>query len=267
MKICAVILSIALALAAASRGSMQGTAGELAFAPQSSTAAVGASVVVDITVANIPASPGLGGYDVTILFNSSVVRMDSFTDAGLLTGGSNIVICTPAQIDNGAGKATIACTPVPLFTSPGFATASPVAMLHASFTALVAGTSPLELTGSTLQDPSNTAIAATLDSGSITVTAVTEATATPSTRTTPQASATAAPSQTPAVTSSQAAATSTPTPQPVGTVGARALQPPATGTGGGSSGFPWPFAAAGVAGVVLMAAVGVLARSWRRRRA
>jgi len=82
----------------------QAPAAALAFAPSSSTANVGATILLDVTVANVAASPGLGGYDISLTFNPAVVRLETLTDAGLLTGGSNIVICVPAQIDNVAGK-------------------------------------------------------------------------------------------------------------------------------------------------------------------
>ncbi len=148
----------------------QADSAQLAFSPSSSSVAVGGNFAVDITVANVS---NLGGYDVQLQFNPAIVHVASLTDAGFVTGGGNIVVCNPATIDNSAGTATDACSTVPIFGTPGpgVSTIAPKALLHASFTGVTAGTSPLTLTGSTLEDPFGAPIAAAPGTGSITVTA------------------------------------------------------------------------------------------------
>ncbi|HYM14629.1 MAG TPA: hypothetical protein VEZ14_03655 [Dehalococcoidia bacterium] len=273
MKKLAATISTVFALAAVTFAAAQSPTAQLAFAPASSSATVGASVAVDVTIADVAASPGLGGYAVDIAFNPAVVRMDSLTDAGVLA--NSVALCLPGQINNTAGTATIGCSP--LFSLGGFSTMAPVALLHASFTALAAGTSPLDLTGSTLQSPANAAIAVGLSKGAIVVTAPQAATATPGRSSTPAPTATATPS--PSATATSGAATEAATPGDTGasptaglpqsvveTVVASALGAPNTGTGGGSHGMAWALAAA-VTAIALALAGGVAFLRGRRGRA
>lgn len=173
------------------------------FSPQSVTVSADATVAVDVTVANIDAEPGLGQYDLTLHFDPAVVRLDSFSDSGFVTSGQNVAICVTAQIDNAGGSANATCTAIQLFGAPGVSTTAAVALLHASFTTLAAGTSPLTLSGS-LSDPAGTAIAASLGSGTIRVTnasrspsPTTAATATAPSSPVPPATATATASRAP----------------------------------------------------------------------
>jgi hypothetical protein len=134
------------------------------------SASAGATVAVDVTVANVDPKPGLGAYDLTLRFDPAVVRLDDFNDSGFVTSGENVVICVTGQIDNAGGNVNATCTAIQLFGAPGVSTTAAVALLHASFTTLAAGTSPLTLAGS-LSDPSGAAIAASFGSGTIRVTA------------------------------------------------------------------------------------------------
>jgi hypothetical protein len=150
------------------------TTAQIAFSPSSSTVAVGGNVNVDITVADVS---NLGGYDVFLQFNPAVVHLTSLVDSGFVrTNPTNIVVCNNSNqgtIDNSAGTATESCATVVIFPppGPGVSTVAATALMHASFTAVGAGTSSLTLTGTTLQDPLGNAIAAALGTGSITVTA------------------------------------------------------------------------------------------------
>jgi hypothetical protein len=56
------LLTLFAALAALASAAAAGTAA-VAFSPQHATAAVGASVAVDVTIANVDADPGLAAYD------------------------------------------------------------------------------------------------------------------------------------------------------------------------------------------------------------
>ncbi len=148
----------------------QAASAQLAFSPSSSSVAVGSNIAVDITVANVS---NLGGYDVHLQFNPAIVHVASMTDSGFVKSGGNIVVCNDATIDNSAGTAIDSCSTVPIFgtPAPGVSTVAPTALLHVSFTGVTAGTSSLTLTGTTLEDPDGASIAATLGTGSITVTA------------------------------------------------------------------------------------------------
>jgi hypothetical protein len=155
----------------------QAVTADVAFSPSSSSVAVGSNRAVDITVANVS---NLGGYDVYVYFNRAVVHMTSLTDAGFVTSGGNIVVCNTATINNSAGWATDSCATFSPFGTPmpGVSTVTPntpTALMHASFTGMAAGKSVLTLTGTqgttVLKDPNDNPIAATLGTGSITVTA------------------------------------------------------------------------------------------------
>lgn len=276
MRLLGIILAIVIALVAVSHGLAQSGGAHVAFAPASSTAAAGASVAVDVTVANVAASPGLGGYTISMSFNPAVVRLASFADSGFVTSGQLIVICGPAQIDNVAGTAQAMCTPIQIFGAPGMSTSSPVALLHASFTALAPGTSPLSLDGSTLKDPTGATIAATFGSGAITVSAPAQdapspqPTATAEAATAPQVSVTVPRSASPPPVSAVSGATVV-APNPATPLAAGApLHPPTTGTGGGEAGAPrllWAtIIAATLASLLLLGAGSALMLRLRSRR-
>lgn len=161
-------MGLALLIGApAGRSSAGGTAA-VAFAPPSVSVQVGHTVAVDITAAGVDPEPGLAGYDLILSFNPAVVRLDRLDDSGFVPGGENIVICVTGQIDNAAGTVNANCTAIPVFGQPGVSSDEPVALLHASFTALAAGSSPLRLSGS-LTAPDGAVIPATFEEGIVQV--------------------------------------------------------------------------------------------------
>ncbi len=247
-------------------------AAQLAFSPPTATVPIGTSLPVDITVASIPADPGLGGYALALTFNPAVVRLDSLTDSGFVTSGQNIVICTPATIDNTAGKATASCTAIPLFGQPGVSTTAPVALMHGAFTALAPGTSALSLAGTTLQAPSGADLAVSLSDGAIQVTAPASpapATATTIAASTPTPGLSATPTTAPATATIAA-------PTPTAAVIAPAASPTsAGGLGLPQAGSPGGSGGSGRTGLFVLlgaaAALATLALSgglllWRRHR-
>lgn len=141
---------------------------QVAVSPSSSTLLTGASETVTITVANVT---NLGGYDLSLAFSPSVVHLNSLADAGLFRGGKNIVVCSTPVIDNNAGTASASCATVPFFGTPfpGVDVTTPAALVTGSFTALSAGVSAVDLTGTTLDNPSGTPVSSSLTNGSITV--------------------------------------------------------------------------------------------------
>lgn len=258
-------IGAAALLALAARTGAAGGGAQIAFWPQSVDASAGATVAVDVTVANVDPSPGLAAYDLTLAFDPAVLRLDDFSDSGFITSGENVVICVTGKIDNAGGSADATCTAIPLFDAPGVSTTDPVALLHASFTALAAGTSPLTLSGS-LSDPAGTAIPASFGSGTIHVTAVSAAAsptaaipATPSPASQPAVSATA--NQTPPANATPVASTPTRTPRAAVAGTPRA---PETGNGGGGT-SPRTWAALLAAGAAAIAITGALLAGWRLR--
>ncbi len=222
-------------LASVAGSVVAGSSAQIGFSPQSVDAGVGATVAVDVTVANVDPDPGLAAYDLTLQFDSAIVRLDDLSDSGFITSGENVVICVTGQIDNAGGSVNATCTAIPLLGAPGVSTTEAVALLHASFTTLAVGTSSLTLSGS-LSGPAGTAIAASFGGGAIRVTASQPA---------PSPTAARAASATPATVASPAvSATASPTPAgatPVAgtptriarTTVAGTPKVPATGDGGG----------------------------------
>ena len=237
------------------------------FMPVNSSVQTGDVISVDVTVANVDADPGLAQYDLTIHVDPALVRIENLTDSGFITTGQTIVVCVPGTIDNAAGTAVSTCTPVPLFGLPGVSTAPAVVLLHASLTALAAGTSQLTLSG-TLAGPTGTIIPATFERGSINVSAPAPA-ASPTAR--PSASLTPAPS--PTVIAATPTSVSTPrsqptaaanTPAPAAQTAAAPLKVPPTGSGGSGVGYSWT---ALVVAILALGGLGACSYAfWRHRR-
>lgn len=172
----------------------------LGFSPASTSAAVATPVPIDITVANVS---NLGGYDVWVSFNQAAVQLSSLSDSGFLGTGSNIIVCNTPSIDNVHGSGNLACGtfPFPLVTpGPGVSTVNPTALVHAVFTGVANGSSPLGLAfgvnTSSIQDPFGADITPlSLGSGSLTIGV--PATATPTGTPTPTATSTPVPTPTP----------------------------------------------------------------------
>ena len=163
------ILLAGFVLALWAPGTIQAGGGaEVAFDPSSSSIAVGGSIDVDVTVADVN---DLGGYDVFIQFDPAVVEMTSLADSGFVTSGGNIVVCNTPSIDNVAGTATNSCVTITPFppSGPGVSTFDPTPLMNASFEAVGPGVSSLTLTATVLQDPDGDPISSTLSSGSINV--------------------------------------------------------------------------------------------------
>jgi hypothetical protein len=183
--LCAATLGAGIAARAAG-GSASAATATVAFAPATSTFTLGVTPVptVDVTVAQ---ASGVAGYDAWVQFNGSVVHLNTLTDAGFLANPNpqgtpqNLVACSTPTVTATYGR--IACSvlalpspfPPPVLPSAGLTL---VPIVHASFSAAAPGTSALSLTAvaaltpqsTRLLDINNTPIAATLGSGSITVT-------------------------------------------------------------------------------------------------
>lgn len=169
-------------LARANGRTASATTPSIAFSPAASTVVVATPVPVDITVADVS---GLGGYDVWVSFNGSVVRLNSLKDSGLLYNPNaqgtpqNPVVCITPTITASYGH--MACQILAIISPVAVSVGStPAALVHASFGPLAAGTSPLGLTAvasgltetTTLLDLNSASIGASLGSGSIVVNAV-----------------------------------------------------------------------------------------------
>lgn len=240
----------------------------ISVSPASATATVGDDVALDITVSNVAEQPGIGGYVIALTWDPTVLSLTSITDAGWVTGGQIIVVCTTPTIDNVAGTAEADCTPVVGFGN-GVSTAGSHVLAHATFHAKASGQTSIELAGSSLLNPSNVAIVSTIANGSATIAA--PAAATP----TKAATATAQPTSTPTT----ASATNTPsssataelilrTPSTKPTQGTLSkVEVPPTGSGSpGGDGMTWWVPVLAAAAAVLLGGGGVAAFRRANRR-
>lgn len=257
LLVSATVIAVAVAMAQ-SRAQAADTAA-ISVSPASATASVGDDVTLDVTVANVPSAPGLGGYVIVVQWDPAVLQLTSLADAGWVTGGNIIVVCDSAVINNGAGNAELDCTPTLAFGT-GVTTTAPHVVAQAVFHAKAPGTTAVNLTGSSVMNPSNIALTSTISGGSVTVAA---AAPTP----TPNATSTAQPTGTPATvqpTSTPAAlatSTSAATPSTKSTETTLSkVEVPQTGSGtGAGGGTAWWMPVLVVALAVLLAAGGAVA--------
>ncbi len=248
----------------------------VAVSPASANAVVGGDVTLDFTVDAVGA-PGLGGYLIVLKWDPAILSLTSFDDSGWVTGGNIIVVCDPPTIDNAAGLASLDCSPLLAFGS-GVTTTTTQNLAQAVFHAKAAGTTPIDITGSNLLNPSAVEVAATLASGTVNVAVAPTSTPGPTTATvaatgTPVGSPTApttptSPSNgvpTAATTSRNVISDST------NVAGATLsnVEAPRAGSGDGSEGqsrTTWWIAGA-AATAIAIAAGGAAAYGWRRRQA
>lgn len=246
----------------------------MSVTPATATASVGDDIALDVNAANIAASPGLGGYLIVLTWDPAVLTLTSITDAGWVTGGQVVVVCSTPTIDNGAGTAEADCTPILSFGA-GVSTSAPHALAHAVFHAKAAGTTGIDLTSSNLLNPSSVAMTSTLTGGSVTVVAPTS---TPVSTPSPGATSTAQPTRTPTTAPPTGTAVSQPTPQAITPTPSTKptqetlskVEVPRTGSGTPASaersGTAWWIPGLTAAGVALLAMGGVAAFRWARRR-
>ncbi len=217
----------------------------LSVSPAAASASAGDDVALDINAANVPAQPGLGGYLIVLTWDPGVLTLTSLADAGWVTGGQVIVVCTTPIIDNDAGTAEIDCSPVIGFGA-GVSTTEPHVLAQAVFQAKAPGTTAVDLTDSVLLNTSNVAMTSTLTGGSVTVTAPTptgaaspEATQTPQPTSTPP---TVQPTSTSVAQATQEPMSPTPSTKPAGETLSKG-EVPRTGSGppagAEDSGFAW----------------------------
>lgn len=255
----------------------------VAVSPASTSTTVGDEIVIDITAANVPEQPGIGGYLIVLEWDAAVLTLTSISDAGWLTakGGNILPYCDPPDIDNVAGTAAADCSPILAF---GLGASPSGPLVHAVFRARAPGSTAISLEGSALKGTSESS---TIDSsitggtvtvaGSAAVAAVTDtpisqvtATAASITTSTPQPSSTAAAAAT--------ATASRPTPRPAAeTPSTKPTQQtlskvdvPRTGsgtpTGADNGGIAWWIPALTAVGAALLGLGGFTAFRWAHRR-
>lgn len=266
---------VAATFAMQGRGAYAADPSIISVEPPAASANVGDDIPLDINAANIAESPGLGGYLLVLRWDPAVLTLTSITDSGWVTSGDAVVVCTTPTIDNGAGMAEADCTPVLSFGA-GVSTSGPQALAHAVFEAKAAGTTAIDLTGSSLLNTSNVAITSTLTNGSVTVGAPSPAT--PTHTPSPGATSTAQPTRTPTPEQPANTPESRATPEPASTTLSTKpaqetlskVEVPRTGSGTPASaersGTAWWIPVLTAAGAALLGTGGLAAFRWARRR-
>ena len=128
-----------------------------------------ATFQVSVFVAQVTNPTGLGGYDLYLHFDPTIIRAEAVTDSGFVLSTGNIVVCLPPQIDNTAGLAIQSCVTIPLFVVNGPTATAPQLLATAIFQPVSPRVSILSLDGTTLSDPFGAPLAVTLANSQITV--------------------------------------------------------------------------------------------------
>ncbi|MCH7811829.1 MAG: hypothetical protein IH958_04285 [Chloroflexi bacterium] len=119
-------------------------------------------LVDDVTTAN-----GLGGYALVMSYNPDVLRALAIANSGFLEIAENPVNCPSSAIDNDAGQLEHLCLTAPIFEEPGVRTDEPTVLVRITFEPAGEGTSPLDISGTSLIDPSGTDLPVATTNGQV----------------------------------------------------------------------------------------------------
>lgn len=122
---------------------------------------------VNILVDGVTTAPGLGGYALVMSYNPDVLRALAIADSGFLEIAENPVICPSSAMDNDAGQLAHLCLTVPIFEEPGVRTDEPAVLVRITFEPAGEGTSPLDISGTSLIDPSGTDLPVATTNGQV----------------------------------------------------------------------------------------------------
>ena len=273
----ATLIAAALLLALISVQTVIAQTPTVSVVPESATVSTDASSFqVNFYVNQVTNEMGLGGYDIYVHFDPTIIQAVSGQDSGFLqdeNNTENIVVCVPPYIDNSGGWLILSCLTVQLFVGNGPTVTSQQLLATAVFRPVATGTSALALDSTTLSDPNGVPLQATLQSSQVAIVQPTQPTTESPTSTpvpdeptaTVEATALPAATDTPAGAASPIAQTATPTRMAVATT-PRAV--PKTGDGAADDGSSTPMLLiAGVVGIVVVGSAGAGAFVWKRRRA
>ena len=246
----------------------------LSIVPESASVQSDAtSFQTNIYVSRVTNETGLGGYDIYVNYNPSIVQAVSGTHSGFVENTENIVVCVSAYIDNTAGHIILSCVTVPLFLVNGPTSSTPQLLATATFRPVAPGISPLTLEGTTLTDPFGASLEMTIENGQVTViqppppSPVPPSPEPPTETPLPETTPTLAP---PTDTPPPAATPTTPpqVPTPVRSVApTAATMVPESGDGpGGDSSWTLPLILGGLAAAVAGSGAVLGTLAWRRRR-
>ena len=122
---------------------------------------------VNVLVDDVTAAIGLGGYALVMSYNPDVLRALSIADSGFLEIAENPVICPSSAMENDAGRLEHLCLTAPIFEEPGVRTDEPTVLVRITFEPAGEGTSPLDISGTSLIDPSGTDLPVATTNGQV----------------------------------------------------------------------------------------------------
>jgi len=269
-----VIAASALFTTASARAAPRAAPSVVSIAADSPTVSADVlSFPVNVSVNQITNETGLGGYDLYLNYNPSVIQAVSAVDSGFVQNSQNIVVCVSAYIDNTAGQIILSCVTVPLFLVNGPTSSTPQLLATATFRPVAPGISPLTLEGTTLTDPFGASLEMTIENGQVTVIqppppspvppSPEPPTETPLPETTPTL---APPTDTPPPAAAPTTSPQVPTPARTVAPTARTMVPEMGDGPGGDSSWTLPLILGGLAAAVAGSGAVLGTLAWRRRR-
>ena len=142
----------------------------LSIDPASQTVELGSGPFeVRFMVENVTSLGGLGGYTLAIAYDPTILRGLAITDSGFLESTDNLVICPASAIDNDAGKLAHFCFTLPILSQIGPQAPGAQVLASVSFEPIREGATTLDITETSITDPSGNVLAATTSNGQVAV--------------------------------------------------------------------------------------------------
>ena len=149
-------------IAAVLLSSFAASAATIRIEPATSATSIGGAVDISVQIADVA---DLYGYQFDVAFNAAILSASTVFEGSFLAGGGNTLFI-PGAIDNILGTITLTAG-VLQGPVPGVSGSGPLATLR--FTGLADGTSTIALSNAVLVNSASSDIAATTQSGSVSV--------------------------------------------------------------------------------------------------
>ena len=162
------LLGLAL-LASGGQAAAQATPSVFVDPAEQIVALTGGNFEVRLMVDGVTNEEGLGGYTLAMAYDPSVVHGVSITDSGFVESTENPVTCPASAIDNDKGQLAHFCFTIPIIPLPGPLASEPQVLATVTFEPVGEGTTVLDISESSINDPQGNALAAATANGHVTV--------------------------------------------------------------------------------------------------
>ena len=122
-----------------------------------------------ITVDDVTADEGLGGYALVVSYDPDVIEALSVSDAGLFEGSENPALCPSSAIDNDEGILGHFCLSVPIIPQPGPRPTEPQVLAEVTFAPVAEGFAVIDISQTEILDPAGNELESTSVNGEVTV--------------------------------------------------------------------------------------------------